>query len=258
MPQIIPTAEPFFFPGGRTGCLLVHGFTGAPKEMRWMGEYLAREGFSTLGVRLTGHATRPQDMARSRYTDWIASVEDGYHLLSGAADRIYLVGLSMGGVLALLMASRLPVKGLVAMSTPYKLPDDPRLPYAKYLALLKPYLPKNARGLPPDTGWFDKAAWKEHISYPENPLRSITELVLLLDEMRHALPAVRVPALLVHSHDDNYVVKDSMQSIYRDLGTADKTTLWVEGSGHVIPREPAREQVFRAAAEFIRRVEHSG
>ena len=67
MKQIIPTAEPFFLPGqpGKPGCLLIHGFTGAPKEMRWMGEYLSREaGFPCLGVRLAGHATQPADMIR--------------------------------------------------------------------------------------------------------------------------------------------------------------------------------------------------
>jgi hypothetical protein len=54
MSQIISTAEPFFFPGGPIGVLLVHGFTGSPKEMRWMGEYLAQDGFTVLGIRLPG------------------------------------------------------------------------------------------------------------------------------------------------------------------------------------------------------------
>jgi carboxylesterase len=66
MPQIIPTAEPFFFPGNgqntRIGCLVTHGFTGAPKEMRWLGESLNRQGYTVCGIRLTGHATRPEDM----------------------------------------------------------------------------------------------------------------------------------------------------------------------------------------------------
>ena len=76
-PIIIPTTEPFFFPGGATGCLMVHGFTGTPKEMRWLGEYLAGKGHSVLGVRLAAHATRPNDMIRARWHDWLASVEDG-------------------------------------------------------------------------------------------------------------------------------------------------------------------------------------
>src|SRR5512147_3178945 len=113
MLQIIPTAEPFFFLGdsSKPACLLIHGFTGTPKEMRWMGEFLNRHGYTCLGIRLTGHATNPEDMIRSNWTDWVASVEDGYHLLRGFADHIYLVGLSMGGALALLMSTRLDVKG---------------------------------------------------------------------------------------------------------------------------------------------------
>ena len=123
--QTIQTAEPFFLPGSRTGILLIHGFTGTPKEMRWMGEYLNRElGFTCLGVRLAGHATRPKDMVRSRWTDWTASVEDGYNLLRGAVDNIYLVGLSMGGALSLLMSTRLNVKGIVTISAPYMMPDE--------------------------------------------------------------------------------------------------------------------------------------
>jgi len=257
MSQIIPTAEPFFFPGksrSAPGCLLIHGFTGAPKEMRWMGEYLARRGFSVLGVRLTGHATRPEDMIRSRYTDWIASVEDGYHLLRGAAERIFLIGLSMGGGLSLLMSTRLDVAGVVAMSTPYKLPDDPRLRFIRQIAWFVRCMPKNEKGAPPDKGWFETDSWEQHVAYPENPVRSIAELLLLLEEMRLALPKVRVPVLLIQSRDDDYFVREGMPCIHERLGTSDKTMQWIEGSGHVITEEPKRQQVFKAAADFIRRV----
>jgi carboxylesterase len=254
MPQTIPTAEPFFFPGSTTGIVLTHGFTGAPKEMRWLGEYLNREhGFTVLGVRLAGHATQPEDMIRSNYTDWLASVEDGFNLLSGAAQSIYLMGLSMGGVLSLTQAARLPVKGVVAMSTPYKLPDDPRLCHIEWLARLTPYMPKNNED--PGFGWFGDT-WKEyHVSYPQNPLRSIGQLLKLLAEMQAALPQINVPVLLIHSRDDNYVVKDSMPLIYEHLTTPDKQMLWIEGSGHVITEEPKRQQVYQAAAEFVHRIE---
>ena len=255
MTQIIPTAEPFFFPGNRTGCLLVHGFTGAPKEMRWMGEYLADKGFSVLGVRLAGHATCPEDMNRSNWTDWTASVEDGYSLLRGVADRIYLVGLSMGGVLSLLMSTRLDVNGVVAMSTPYKLVDDWRLNYVDLLSKFQPYLPKSNDQ--PGEGWFDQDAWKDHVSYPQNPVRSIGQMNQLLAEMRAALPKANVPTLLIHSKDDSYVFPENLENIYASLGTSDKTKLYVTGSGHVVTRDAARNQVFEAAYDFIRRIEES-
>src|ERR671918_2213655 len=109
MSQIISTAEPFFFLGdsSKPACLLIHGFTGTPKEMRWMGEYLNQQDYTCLGVRLAGHATHSEDMIRSRWTDWVASVEDGYHVLCGLTDDIFLIGLSMGGALSLLMSTQL-------------------------------------------------------------------------------------------------------------------------------------------------------
>jgi len=251
--QIIPTAEPFFFPGTRAGILLVHGFTGAPKEMRWMGEYLhQKHNFSVLGVRLSGHATQPEDMIRSSYTDWLASVEDGYALLSGSVDSIIVMGLSMGGILALTSAAYLPVRGVVAMSTPYKLPDDPRLRHIEWISKFIPYMPKNAAE--PDAGWFDKQAFKDHISYPQNPMHAIGELNKLVGQMQAALPQIHAPVLLIHSKDDDYVVKDSMPRIFEKLDTPDKTMLWIEGSGHVITRDAQRQVVFKAAADFAQRI----
>lgn len=246
--MIIPTAEPFYFPGGEIGCLLIHGFTGTPKEMLWLGEYLAKQGHSVLGVRLTGHATRPEDMIRSRWRDWLASVEDGWHLLKRATSQIFSLGLSMGGVLSLLFASRFPVTGVVAMSTPYRLPPDPRLRLIKWLSWISPYTPKG----PPD--WHSPEGEEGHISYPKYPTRSIAELVPLMAEMRAGLPKVTMPVLLMHSRQDGSVDPANMQMIYDHLGSTDKRMLWIENSGHVITRDAAQGQVFQAAADFIKRV----
>jgi len=254
MNRIISTAEPFLLPGdpGKPGCLLIHGFTGTPKEMQWMGEFLSTHGLTCLGVRLAGHATALMDMIRSRYTDWLASVEDGYRLLRGIADSVFLVGLSMGGVLALRMAAELDIRGVVAMSTPYSLPADPRLSFAKLISRFVRYVPKGAG----DSSWVDHVAEKDHVAYPQNPVRSIGELNELLREMRAALPRIRVPVLLMHSRDDRYVSPQSMELIQSNLDPALQTaTLSVSGSGHVLTRDAARDQVFRAALEFIQTVQ---
>ena len=220
-----------------------------------MGEFLNQQGYTCLGIRLAGHATDPEDMIRSRWTDWTASVEDGYQILRGLSDTIFLIGLSMGGSLSLLMSTRLNVKGVVAMSTPYKLPDDPRLRYLDLIARAIPFMPKSNEE--PGASWFDKEAWKGHISYPQNPVRSIGELNKLLKEMRAALPQINVPVLLMHSKDDTYVLPENMELIYADLvNVMDKTKLNVTGSGHVIPRDASREQGFRSALEFIQRIQN--
>lgn len=254
--RIIPSAEPFLMPGGHMGCLLIHGFTGAPKEMRWMGEYLHARGYTCLGVRLAGHATVPEDMIRTNWTDWIASVEDGYQLLRGLTNEVILIGLSMGGALSLLMSTRLKVAGVVAMSTPYKLPEDPRLRFVKWISKFIRFMPKSADV--PGSGWFDRHAWKDHVSYPQNPVRSIGELNKLLGEMRAALPRIEVPVLLIHSRDDEYVLAENMERIHSELSAAvDKEKLYVSGSGHVLPRDGARIQVFEAVQAFLRRIEHN-
>jgi carboxylesterase len=246
--MIIPTAEPFFFPGNRIGCLLVHGFTGAPKEMRWMGEYLGNLGYSVLGVRLAGHATRPEAMRRMNWEDWADSVEDGYFTLKEMVDHIFIIGLSMGGVLSLRFAAHHPISGVVALSTPYELPDDPRLPFVSVISLVVPWMKQG----PPD--WHNPEAAKDHVCYPYYPTRAVIQLRDLLSEMRASLPQVTVPALLIYSRQDKGVLPPNAEKIYAALGSQQKNLIWVENSGHVIPREPDRFIAFKAIDDFIKRV----
>jgi carboxylesterase len=249
--MIIPTAEPFYFPGNRVGCLLVHGFTGAPKEMRWMGEDLNSRGYTVLGVRLAGHATQIEDMMRMHWQDWLASVEDGYCLLQSCVDQVFMVGLSMGGILSLLFSSQHPVTGIVTMSTPYDLPSDPRLSLLKFLSGLVPTVKKG----PPD--WRDLDASKDHVEYASIPTRGVIQLRALLVEMRSALPLVHAPVLVIHSKRDGSVPAHNAEQIFAALGSTDKQLFWVENSGHNIPREPDRLLVFTKVDEFIRRIQTS-
>lgn len=222
-----------------------------------MGEYLNQQGYTCLGVRLAGHATQPDDMIRSRWEDWTLSVEDGYNLLRGATDKIFLAGLSMGGVLSLLMSTRLDVAGVITMATPHSLPNDPKNyspAFIRFYSRFVKYTPKSNER--PGATWFDKEAFKDHISYPKNPIRAIAELKLLLAEMQAALPLVKVPALLIHSKDDPYVAPENLEALYAGLvNAADKTKVYITGSGHVVTRDAARQQVFELARDFIRRVE---
>jgi carboxylesterase len=246
--MIIPTAEPFFFPGGPVGVLLVHGFTGTPKEMRWMGEYLSRQGYSVLGVRLAGHATHPDDLLRVSWNDWMASVEDGYHQLKCVSKEIVIAGLSMGGILSLLFTARFPVAGLIAMSTPYELPPDPRMRFLHLLWRLVPTVPKGE----PD--WQDPAPAQDHVDYPHYTTKAIIELNKLTAEMRSSLHRITTPALLIHSKKDGSVPYEHMEKIYSHLGSQDKEMVTIENGGHVIVRDIEKERVFEAARAFIQRI----
>ncbi len=247
-PLTLSSAEPFFLPGGKTGCLVIHGFTGTPKEMRWLAEYLHKKGLTVLGIRLAAHATQPEDMLRVRWWDWVASVEDGLNFLAGCTKDQFVMGLSMGGILSLIAAAHYKVNGAVAISTPYSLPADPRLKFIKFLHW---FLPKAPKG---ESDFRNKAAEKIHVDYPYFPTRSIIQLMDLVKEMQNSIPRIHVPVLLAQSHGDKSIPGESMDTIFDNLKTRDKTKIWVENSGHVVIREPDREVVFKAVVEFIKRI----
>lgn len=248
--MIVPRGEPFFYPGNQVGCLLVHGFTGTPAEMRPLGEYLAGQGLTVLGVRLSAHATRLEDMTRSRWEDWAADVEDGWHILNGAAKRIYLIGLSMGGVLSLYSAPRYPFQGLVCLSTPFEISLGTRLDNLDKLLEETPFANKG------ESDWYDPEVGIDHLSYERYPLRGVIELLRLVEETQQKLPEIRIPTLLVHSKNDGVVPPENMPAIHRNLGTREewKEMLWVEKSGHVVTRDTEKDRVFKAVYDFIQRV----
>lgn len=252
MSLILPGGEPFFFPGGDIGCLLTHGFTATPQEVRGLGEHLANHGYTILGIRLSGHSTRVEDMAHTRYRDWIASVEDGIHMLSDHCGKMVMVGFSTGGAISLLLSTHFPVVGVVALSTPIELPPNPRLavlrPLLRPLSLVLRVMKKRPRE------WADPQAASERVAYTAYPLRSILELEVLLDEMRQNLPNITVPVLLMHSRNDRYIPYAHMTSIYEELGTENKTMKWVVNSSHIITCDAEREVVFTATTDFIRRI----
>lgn len=245
--MLVQNAEPFYFPGNKTGCLLIHGFTGAPTEMRPLGEYLAGYGYSVMGIRLAGHGTRIEDLNRMIWNDWSASVLDGWHLLSKAVERIFLIGLSMGGALALYHASFLPAAGVIALSTPYQVRSDPRLPFLPILSKFFPYLEKG------ESDWQDQDAVEDHFSYDHYPTKAVLQLVRLLEELRKSLPDVKLPALLMHAVKDGGVGVENIDLIYDALGTPaeQKTRILLQNSGHVVTRDQDKDLVFSSIQKFI-------
>lgn len=245
--QIMPGAEPFFLPGNNVGCLMIHGFTGTPKEMRWMGEYLHKKGFTVFGVRLAGHATQIEDLVHSRWMDWILSVEEGVDILKTYCSKVFTLGLSMGGMLSLIAADRFEIAGSVCMSTPYEVSRDWRLKFAKPLSLFIPSIGKGKNETK------NKEAAKTHLDYPVYPTRAIAELNRLQTEMHRILPVIKKPVLLIHSKGDSLSYKNSEQ-IYNVLTCKDKELVLLEKSGHIITEDIERMQVFEKAEKFIKRL----
>src|ERR1700736_6535496 len=90
----------FFFPGEGVSVLLVHGLTGTPYEMRYLGERLAARGVRVRGVKLAGHAGMPEELGPVSYDNWYESVVNGLEDLRQYSEPIVVFGLSMGAVLS--------------------------------------------------------------------------------------------------------------------------------------------------------------
>jgi carboxylesterase len=214
-----------------------------------MGERLSENGFTTLGPRLYAHGTDIRDMRRSRYWDWINSVLDGYYMLNYLCDEVFVMGLSMGGALSLLISTLVPVRGLVVMATPTHIP-------IWYVEALRPVIPLlsnfwqyRSKGTP---DWQDPQAYAEHSAYEKQPVRAGAELQDLLAEMRRRLPEVTQPLLLVYSKDDGTVPESDAEEIRQSVRSKDVRLEWIQGSGHNITRDAKREEVFRLAIEFVK------
>ena len=246
--MIIEGAEPFFLPAeSENGVLLLHGFTGLPAELRPLGDYLHARGFSVLAVRLTGHATVPEDLARQTKEDWVDSVRDGYALLSGAAKNISVVGHSMGGLLALLLAAEKKIARVVTLAAAIEINPEIGIdllpPREKCVGV---YYPKARRhihdaGIPATV----------NKTYRLMPLVAIHELLTTIEETKAKLPAVTAPTLIVQSIADLTVKPASAEYIFDNLGSAEKELYWLEKSGHLLPLDCEREQVFAKTADFL-------
>ncbi len=138
---MIQSPNEFFLPGGRSGVLLIHGLTGTPSEMRFVGKGLQARGFTVYGVQLAGHCEDEAALVATGWRDWYASVADATRRLRPQVDQLFVAGLSMGAVLALHLAASEPesVAGIALYGTTLSY-DGWAIPRKARLAFLLPWM----------------------------------------------------------------------------------------------------------------------
>jgi carboxylesterase len=239
-----PLAREFLLEGGRRGVLLIHGFTGTPAQLRPLGEALNREGYTVLGVLLPGHGTTIEDMETRTWSDWLHAVRDAFNTLARKCDDISVAGLSMGGILALIMAEEMPVKACVSISSPLRLKNKA----AYFSAFAWPFM--RYQGWPKDPNEAGRPCKKEndyHIGYSATPVRKVPDLLRLVRMAERGLDKITCPLLIVQPVKDDTVRQESPQLICAGAVHAPwKEILRLENSKHVCTVEPEFDKLYDA------------
>ncbi len=250
----MPGAEPFFFRGDSVGCLCLHGFTASPAEIRWLGVHLGDCGFTVYGARMAGHGTHPHDLARTRWMDWYTSALDGYHLLRSHCEKIFLVGHSMGGMLALLLAAHVFVDGLALLATPVVFRSR-RMAYARYFKYVLPYTDQTDHSHLPDVVRAEQARRREpvigRVRYGLWSTAAVAELYALSNVVNSHLSDITAPLLLLYSDADQTVSLENRDLIASRVGSSIIHSEIIPGSDHILPQDSAREAVFAHVSRFV-------
>jgi esterase/lipase len=254
---VMPGAEPFAFPGGdgpdgRTGVLLVHGFTGTPMSMRLWGEHLAAEGFAVRCPLLPGHGTRWQDANASTHDQWTSTVDNAFDELVATCDRVFVAGLSLGGTLATRLAEVRPddVAGVVLV--------NPALLTQRVDAKLLPMLARITPSWAPIASDIKKPGITE-LAYPKLPTRAMMQVRALWSLTRADLARVTAPVIVFHSVEDHVVEPVNSEILLAGIGSSDKTEVLLEDSYHVATLDNDAPKIFAGSVNWIRdRVRSSG
>jgi carboxylesterase len=231
---------------GKTGVLLLHGFTATPYEVRALAQYFIDRGLSVAAPALAGHATNPEDMLTVHWKDWLKTGEDGYLQLVDHCDRIFVGGESTGAVVSLFLAALNPeIAGILAFSPAMRLPLGIIDTFAiKFLSGMIKYSPKN--DLDGNTTWQ---------GYRVNPLNGVKQLIALEDETINRLKNITQPVLVFIGGKDKTIDLVSGDIVINNISSQEKNKVFYPSAEHCILLGDEFDEAANLAWQFIQ--EHS-
>ncbi|MBU1670935.1 MAG: alpha/beta fold hydrolase [Actinobacteria bacterium] len=250
--EVMEDGKPFFFEGGKVGCLLIHGFTGTTSSLKPMGEHLASKGLTVLGPRLPGHGTNVKDMGRYGWRDWVDTVETALDEISSMCDTVFASGLSMGGTLTLYLGENHGdrLAGIAPISAP-------ALTIAsganKVLLKLVPVL-KHVLKTFPGPGNDLKDPDCTEVAYDKLNTAALSEFLVLLDDVRENLGRITIPIRIFHAHEDHVVPPENAPYILDRVSSTDKDLIWLDNCYHVATLDLQKGKVFSDTYDFISKI----
>lgn len=244
---VMPGAEPYNHEGGRVGALLCHGFTGTPQSLRPWAEHLGAAGLTVSLPRLPGHGTTVAEANLTHWEDWYAELDRTLGQLRERCDEVFVMGLSMGGTLALRLAEEHgdDIAGLVLVNPSLltKRPDRFLLPVLRWLVPTWP-------GIASDI----KKPGETELAYDRIPVKASYQLTRLWFTTRHHLDKVTQPILIFRSAEDHVVEPDSCVMLKDKVSSTDVHEVLLENSYHVATLDNDAPTIFEGSLEFVRRL----
>ncbi|MBO0763586.1 MAG: alpha/beta fold hydrolase [Hyphomicrobiaceae bacterium] len=255
--------------GGRVGIVLIHGLGGTPVELRYIAQGLARAGHTVLCCQLAGHCGTPEELRRSTWREWYASVEAAHDRLAQRCDVILAGGLSMGGILALRLANERSagVHGLLLFAPTLKL-DGWSMPWhSVFLQYVRPWpIPLEFDIAERDPyGLKDERVRRLVVASMQSgdagaagvfstPVRSFANFSALVAAVTPKLGEIRQPALIVHPREDDIASLRNAQYLQSHLGGL-VDTLVLDNSYHMVTLDQQRHIVAERTTGFVSWVE---
>ena len=247
---VIVGAEGFALPReGAPAVLLLHGGGDTPQTLRQLATHLHASGYSVDVPLLPGHGRTIRDFARVTPNDWIATARERYRLLRERHDWVAIVGLSMGGALAVQLAAdnlELPALGLLAPYLAMPASASRAAWCAPLWGLVVPYVESTS-----GRSVHDAVEAKKSLAYGVFSARALHALWTTVRWASNALPRVSAPTLVVQSREDNRIAVPDAERAFARLGSREKRLVWIEGAGHVITVDHGRERVFALIGEWL-------
>lgn len=245
----IKLPEPFLFEAGKRAVLLLHGFTGHSADVRMLGRFLEKKGYTTHAPQYKGHGVPPEELVQSTPEEWWQDVLDAYQLLKDKGyEEIAVAGLSMGGVFSLKLGYTLPVKGIITMCTPVNVKSE-EVMFKTMLKYIKEF--KQLQGK-------SKEEVDQEMETIRDPaLRTLRAAHEIFGEIHEQIRQVEAPLLVVQAEKDQLIDINSANKIYESVSSTIKDLKWYEKSGHVITIGPEKEQLYEDIFEFLEQLNWS-
>jgi len=239
--------KPFIFEGGERAVLLLHGFTGHSADVRMLGRFLEKQGYTCHAPHYKGHGVPPEELVHTGPKDWWQDVTDAYQFLKDRGhQKIAAVGLSLGGVFALKLGYTVPLNGIVTMCSPMYIKSE-EIMYEGVLAYTREFKKREGKS--------EEQIEIEMEEFKKAPMNTLKELQALIKEVRENVDTVYAPTFVVQSRVDEMINTDSANIIFNEVQSDQKKLKWYENSTHVITLGKERDLLHEDILSFLEELE---